>query len=447
MVWYISGEREYSKIIRPCNGGDEQHLEEPGPYRWEPEAQVNNGFMTLQKTFYFTLKDLPADSSFWEGDMQNDNQRLQVLPRVIPPSEIMKSEGFPRKGEALAEDPHYHYTGNGTLRHWHNDTRIWEFTAEYTNELQYDSDGNQVDDNTPPWKRKPTNVQIQFVEQEEPFTIGITGGNKQVSEAFAFDYASGICYRNPYHKNMIRNSAGDPINARTKRNYTQVSFTYNVKPSDFSVTDLISCIGSVNKSEIKVIGLTFAPGIARVVSLQPQYIDQWQDGSYQKKQSYWQISVTIQMNTNYESFNQKFLNVGNRAIFHLQSSNTDRITSKGVYLDGSGTAYKSRIIQWNSWGDNYGQAEGTPQFGPIDAALEAKKKYDKAMADANKKDIWPAFSYEEASDIPLSQNGTVDKYALVPNHERFGDYLMLEFKEYPNKDWDVLNMPEKGVDW
>ena len=443
MVWYISGEREYSKIIRPCNGGDEKHLEEPGPYRWEPEASVNNGFMTLQKTFYFTLKDLPADSTFWEGDMQSDNTRIQVLPRMIPPSEIMKSEGFPQKGEALAEDSHYHYTGNGTLRHWDNDARIWEYTAEYTNELQHDSDGRPVDDNTPPWKRKPSNVQIQFVEQEEPFTVGITGGNKQYSEAFGKDDAAGYCFRNMYHKNMIRNTAGDPINARTKHSYTQVSFTYNVKPEDFNVNDIIACNGSVNKAKVKVIGLTLPAGVARIVSLQPQYIDQWQDGSYQKKQSYWQISVTIQINIYYETFNQKLLNVGNRAVFHQGGS----VNASGAFTDGTGMSYKARIVQWNSWTLNDGQAGGSPQFGPICWALTARRKYEYQRTQYKKQDVWPSFSYEEGSDLPLKRNGSMDVEAMTPNHERFGDYLMVEYKEYQSKDWDVLNMPEKGVDW
>lgn len=439
-TWVFSTGTDYSKWIRPCGATGSDPLTEPGPFRWEPEAEVSEGFATLHKTFYFTLTDYAVNTAkFWDGGT-TDGASLHYLPRIIPPSEIMRSSGFPKKGEKLAEDPNYHYTGNGTIRHISHDSRIWEYQAEYTSRIERDANGDDEDENSEPWSRRPTNVSVEFVERDEPFTVGYR--QRDWARTVHEIPNTGIMYQSPIFNNIVRNSAGDPINARCTRSRTQIRFTYNIKPGDFNVNDIIDCRGSINKKEIRVIGLRLKPGQARLVDIHPEYKNEWRDGTFTKRWNYWQISVTMEASTKNDTFNQKLLNVGNRALFHQKYT----IDSTGHVTQENGPYQRARICQWNSWSTAHGQADGTPQFGSIHHAMTARTLYDKQRNNGHKED-WPAFSYEEGNDIPLWYNGTIYYNAMNPNHADFGKYLVIEYPEWPWEDWEQLNLPKKGVDW
>lgn len=432
MTFISTPNGEYSRYIRPCAATSNNPLEEPGSHAWADENSVSDGYLTLHKTFYFTLKDLSSGSLFWDG---------AVSPFEIPPSEVLRSSGFPQKWERLAEDTNYHYTGNGTLRHLSPTSRIWAFDAEYTSKNETDSDGYSRDDKTPPWKRKPTNVSIELDEIEGPLTVGYDKNNRRFKPIVDDDIGNiGYLVRQASNHNIIRNTAGDPINGRGTRYVTKVNFTYCLKPNDFSPMAIINKNGSVNKSRITVINIEIPAGCGRIVRLQPQLIDDWDSGSFHRKTPYWEIQVSIQLAIHGESFNQKLMNCGNRAKFHKGFTISD---SGEVTQDEETKLVVDDVFAWRTWDLVYGQMLGNIQYGCKEMLVNAKKLYKKKT---DGKEL-PDFTYEQMQSVPLTENGFIDKDALDPNSERFGDYLMIEPLTVPREDWAHLNMPEKGVKW
>lgn len=423
---------EYSTIIRPCTGNTDNPMTEPGPYAWAEENSVDDGYLTLHKIFFFTLNDGKTGAEFWASHRDTYD---------VCPAEVMRSSGFPQKWERLAEDTNYHFTGNGQLRHDLSNGRIWTFDAEYTSRNEYDSDGYSRDDATPPWKRKPTNISIELDTVECPLVAGFDRHNSRFKQIVDRNVGTvGYLVRELAGNNAIRNSAGDPINARGTKYVLKVNFTYCLKPTDFSGEAVFNKIGSVNSEEITVIGIKIRPGGGRIVQLHPQFIDDWESSSFKRKRPYWEIQTTLQLSMDNDSFNQKLMNTGNRAKFFKNVTvNADGTVS---VLGGTDTVVDD-IFSWKSWDLTHGQALGTIQFGTKETLVKAKKMYQEKTAGKS----LPEFTYEEMQNIPLTVNGFVDKDAMDPNNARFGDYLFIEPLEFPREDWAHLNFPKKGVDW
>lgn len=421
---------QYSTIIRPCTGSSYDPMTEPGPYAWALENSVENGKLTLRKTFYFTLNGY-SGTSFWGGDPSAYD---------VCPAEVLRSSGFPQKWDRLAEDTNYHFTGDGTLRHLRDNDRIWAFDAEYTAKAENDSDGNARKHDTKPWKRKPENVTIELDEIECPLVVGLDKDNKRFKAITSKDVGNvGYLVRQASNHNNIRNSAGDPINARGTRYVIKVKFTYWVKPSDFDASMFIDCIGSVNKKDVQIIGIKIKSGCARIVELHPQYFDQWDSDSFSTKTTYWEVNTTIQLSMNGDSFNQKLLNTGSRAKFYKSYS----ISTSGSATYTSGSAIVDDVFAWQTWDGTNGQVLGAVQYGPKEAVVMAERKYKAFSAGKG----LPDFSYKKMEGVPLTSSGFVDADALNPNSTRFGDYLVIEPLEFQRKDWDDLNFPKNGVNW
>lgn len=414
----------YSTIIVPCSGTSSDPMQEPGPYAWDLSASMQNGIATITKIFNFTMSSAAVGSG--------------IKPYAVCPAEVMKSSGFPVRFSVLAEDTRYKYYGNGTIEHTHPDSTYWTYRAEYTIQrsasASLNSEGSSDDESTPPWKRKPTNVSISFPEVVIPFRMGYNGNNNRYTTRD--DGSIDVLV-------PIVNSAGDIIEAETKKHYVQLSFTYCLSPNNFNVNDFINNVNSINKSKAKVCGLTFPAGSCLLVSANPQYHDEVTDGTKSKSWKWWEIDAVLQYDPSGDGFEQRLLNIGNRAIWYAGM----RVNSNGV-VSHTGTTlqkYPSEIYHWRSFADGtYGQTALTEtiQFGNRECLQMAQTAFNTKF----KSKGW-TFAFEEDSQMPLLPNGTLDIDAVTVGNSRYQRYKSVHYQEHKRKDWSGLNLPAKGVDW
>lgn len=419
----------YSKLIRLCTGSSDAYApgEEPPPCIWGDSSSMQDGYGSIHKIFYFTLKN---GRHFADGDTHED----YVNPNTICPAEIFLAEGFPAKysrltdlnGEKNDQYKRYQYKGNGQLTHVH-DSEIWIYDAEYTTQhVGLEDDGKtDDDDDTDPWDRAPWNVSLDFPEEVIPFRYAYKG-NKRFADSYDSKAKRAL--------DPVVNAAKDRILAETIKWNLQLSFTYALKPrSDLDITTIRSAQGSINKNDIKLCGLKIPAGRGRIISLKPQLIEEASDTSGNKVKEHWEVQATVQIiSDSNESFNSKLLNVGSRALFNRQAK-VDETTGKVLNNSfSSGHMEKSTIYSWFSFSNTNGQAGGnvTREFGSRRLLLQALNFWNKKY-----KEKFGAFDYEKMEDMPLTRDGMIDENVMNPNHENFGKYVTLEFQEFREMDW------------
>lgn len=417
---------EYSKIIVPCAGktfGDP--VSEPGPYGWDLSATMQDGRATIVKIYNFKLSSYAVSQG--------------IQPCQVCPDEVMKAEGFPVKYSLLSAGSRYKYYGNGTIEHPDQDLPYWQYRAEYTiqnsSSGSLNSDGRADDENTPPWKRRPTNVSISFPEVVVPFRMAYNSKNNR----FNTESDGSVVTLVP-----VVNTAGDIIEAETKRHYVQLSFTYCLNPTDFNIHSFIANVNSINQKVETVCGLKFPARSCLIASLDPQYHDEQTDGSGRKSWKWWEISAVLQYDPSGDEFEQRLLNIGNRARWPKRYS----VSAAGEVSWGSLSDLEPvpmPIYHWRTFhSTDHGQngASEYIQFGHYTAMMAAKAAFDRKFRGRG----W-TFAYDEDSQMPLAKNGTLDTGVLNPSSSRYQKYRTLGFQEHKRKDWAGMKFPKKGVDW
>lgn len=415
----------YSTIIRPCSGTGTGLGDEPSAFGWDVSTGVSEGVPTITKNFFFTL----TSSAISKG----------IKPYEVCPAEVMKAQGFPVKFSTLPESSDYVYLGNGNIVHEDPDSIYWVYQAEYTSRRgsggSINSDGHIGDENTPPWKRKPQNVQVSYPEVEIPFRYAYNKNNNR----FTTQSDGRKVAIDP-----VVNTAGDRIDAVTTKRLFQLSFTYSLQPKDFDVDAFTRHNNSINSKQIKVCGLIFPAESCLLLSADPQYHDEYTDGTNRKRWSWWEISIVIQHDYSGDGFEQKLLNIGNRAVFPYAS----KINNDGTISRLSNNYYHTgaeAIYQWRSFPDTTTKQNGinsTMQIGNISLVSEAQRVFNDRFGGQG-----ATFAYEESQNMPLDKDGQVLYAALDPASPLYQKYYILHFQEHKLRDWASLKMPQKGVDW
>lgn len=398
--------------------------DEPSEFGWDLSTSVNDGVPTIIKNYFFTLSDSAISSG--------------VKPYDICPSEIMRAKGFPVKFSKLPEDEDYVYLGNGNIEHENHNSIYWVYQAEYTSRRgsggSVDSDGRRGDEDTPPWKRRPENVQAGFPEVETPFLFGYNRNNNRFTTQLDGEKVA---------INPVVNTAGDRIEAVTTKRLFQLSFTYSLHPRDFDVNAFIKHNNSINSKQIKICGLTFPAESCLLLSADPQYHDEYTDGTNRKRWSWWEISVVIQHDYSGDGFEQKLLNVGNRARFPVGASvnANGEVTGLGGALHDNAEA----IYQWRSFPDatnKQNSVNSKMQFGGIALVSRAQQIFNDRFGGQGH-----TFAYEEAQSMPLDKHGGLFHASFNPANPLYQKYYILHFQEHKYRNWSALKMPQKGVDW
>lgn len=412
---------QQSTIIEPCSNERlkcDEKSELPSTTGWDAEAQVQDGHLSFPRYFFFRLKD-----------------GVQVNPREVPPIEVFRAPGFPKKYSRLPEDRRYIYRGNGNLTHGNGDIddNVWVYKAEY--EL-YTGDDDE-DENTKPWDRKPTNVSLTHPEVQKPFRYGYDSENRRFKTV----------QHNAYYGEIqvptcpVVNSAGDVIEAMQTKTNLQLNFTYGVRPSRFNINDIMDCIHTINKSKLMVLNIEIPAGRGFMEQLEPHYnIDD--NGN-----DYWEISTSILLDRVGDGFARHLLDVGNRALWPATGCNVNQygvVTQTTPYVLARAP---QAVYGWWSFNDyrkgQFNPQDNTYQLGNAAMLMKAKEYYDN-----NSKQITgQEFVYEKLDQVPLNRDGTVDKVAMNPVGAGHKQYRTLTFQEHPQRDWDSLNMPMRGVRW
>ena len=304
-----SSATEQSKIIVPCSDNtlpDDWKTDFPSTNAWDPTASISDGNITITRIFFFRIKD-----------------GVTVKPREIPPIEVFRAPGFPKRRSRLPEDKRFIYLGNGELSKLNNDldSKIWVYRATYVLDASIDDD---EDENTKPWNRKPWNVSLTHPEVQKPFLYGYDENNRR------FKTVQYDAYYGPIQvpTDPVINSAGDRFELMRTKTNLQLNFTYALKPSRFNINDLMDCIHTINKSKIKMIGVEIPARRGYMEGLESHY--QVDDNGNE----YWEINVSILLDRVGDGFQRHVYDVGNRAKWHQDVHDT--VNDNGV-ITGRGT--------------------------------------------------------------------------------------------------------------
>ena len=413
---------QQSSIIVPCSNEKlkcDEKSELPSTTGWDAEAQVQDGHLSFTRYYFFRVKD-----------------GVQINPREIPPIEIFRAPGFPKKFSRLPEDTRYVYLGNGSLTHGNGDIddNVWCYKAEYELRL---SDDDDEDENTKPWDRKPTNVSLTHPEVQKPFRYGYDNQNRRFKTVMHDSYYGEI----QVPTCPVVNSAGDVIEAMRTKTNVQLNFTYFLKPSRFNINDVLDCIHTINKSKLMVLGTEIPAGRGFMEQMEPHYnVDD--NGN-----EYWELNTSILLDRVGDGFARHLLDVGNRALWPLGGWD---VTQYGVITQS--TPYTlarapQAVYGWWSFADwtkgQFNPQYNTYQIGNAAMLMKAKWFYENKSKPITKQE----FTFEKLDQVPLNRDGTVDKVAMNPNGSAHKQYRTLTFQEHPQRDWDALNMPKRGVKW
>lgn len=418
-----------SKIIVPCSNDtlpDDWRTDYPSANGWDTTASVSDGNITITRFFFFTIKS-----------------GVTVRPREIPPIEVFRAPGFPKRRSRLPEDRRFIYLGNGELSKIGTDidSKLWVYRATYVLDASIDDD---EDENTKPWNRKPWGVSLTHPEVQKPFLYGYDENNRRFKTIRYDSYYGEI----QVPTDPVINSAGDRYELMRTKTNLQLNFTYALKPSRFNINDLMDCIHTINKSKIKMIGVEIPARRGYMEGLEPHY--QVDDNGNE----YWEINVSILLDRVGDGFQRHVYDVGNRARWHLGGYQYDSQTNKVVNANGVIVSYGSgaltpssqAIYGWWPYDNIRGQFSPGKKFqiGNAQMLMQAKEQYDKVL-NANKR--FGEFVYETLSDIPLAPDGTVWFDAMDPSSPHYGQYHIKDFQEHPQRDWDSLDIPRNGVKW
>lgn len=329
----------------------------------------SQGRFTITKDFYFE-KDDPNES---------------VL-------ELPSTPGFPQRGAALAENSRYVMSGSVDISPPNSEERsIFRIvSAQYVfSSLDYstniDVNGDEITNDTPPWRLPPENLNWSYPEVVMPFDYGYDDQNQRTVR---------VC-----------NGAGDRLLAETIKYLTQVNFTYNTREWDVNFGEQFG--GVVNADYEYIAGIPFPP---RTGLLKPPPVElvRTYDNDGSLKWEYYRVNISIIKNP--EGWQRKLLNVGTRAYF----INGDELGAPGVIAPEQ--IYMCRLKSGsNVIFSNLSDCIAAHEAGTISG-------------------------YEAVTEpLPLYLNGHINYQALADPENN--PYQELAFNEYKAYSWAALNIP------
>jgi hypothetical protein len=368
-------------------------------------ARITNGDVVIERVMYF------------ERDSANEDGATITSLAV-----------FPQKNSAHPLHPNFKYYGNATVEPIDSEGRYWRAVLEYStsNPNAKDVDGKDVTSETAPWKLLPDNISFTYPETTLPFE-------------FAYDSKGKLSI-------PVRNTAGDVIPATMSARNAQLSFTFNTQK--WSPDEAIEYGNTINSQSIKVCGYKVKKYCGLLYPPEANYITVYQDGTNTVKWQYWSVNVTILFDLYGNTFNRIFLNVGNRAKFPDLSLSGDALLSDaGVGTNFAATPKASQIcsfrktIKSSSGGKNFYLPLGDQVFCSWEQYIVVRQAYLDASALLGDR---IASTYElqceQEQSMPLNGSGYLDYQAIET-----GKYGELWFQAYPEKSWNSLNLPSKGI--
>ena len=356
-----------------------------------------DGEYFLTKRFYFVLE---ASDFVTVGGVRRIKD--------TSPLALRNAIGFPQIGVALTEDGQYVMTGvanvgltaelaniedpknaAGTGSRYAYVDATYKFAG--TTGLNRDLNGDPITDNTPPWNLPAQNFTLTFPENRVAFEFAYTAKGER--------------------KVRLQNLAQSQIIADTFENIAEFSFTYYVRK--FNGVVGLELQNSVNLNALTMAGLNFPEESLRLKNIDVQSMKTYTN-SGQVKWEYDAIRVIIQFNLN--GWKRKFLNVGTEAIFPPGTR------PEPIYI----------------WREN--QESETLGNVKYTSAADAMKE-EKRLKDLDKNFI----ATPATEPLPLTTAGLVDTAAIdTPyNQEGVTNYVSIEAREFPPKNWNALNLPKK----
>lgn len=397
-------------------------------------STMQDGVVKIVKTFYFKVPD---------GENPRDYSDIDVYNHL----------NFPQMMSAFSDDARYKFYGNAQIAKQSADSRYFRAECEYStrNPHATDSDGGEVNSDTPPWKLRPDNIRFTHPEIVVPFTAAYNSTGELYEDSGKKDSLGNVIYN---AVNPVVNSAGDIIPADTAKKFLQMSFTYATRT--WSMNNLLNFGNSINVDEIKVCGLPIPAGKALLLTPEVDYITVYHDNSNRIKWEYWSVNITIQIDTSDLLLTRKMLNIGNRAFF-AEIKLQDDLLTKEELLPGTDTL-PSQIcmfrkakktvyefaVEWNDNGDPTKTKKKTVYFPTGEKVFCSWAQYLAAREMYLKKSGGEYdCQCEQLTDMPLTETGHLDMEAI----EQKKPYETLSFREFPSRSWSSLNIPRKGIDW
>ena len=333
--------------------------------------------------------------------------------------DILSLKEFPQKFSAHPRHPAFKYYGNANIQPISEKSSIW------VAELDYSTTNPNAQD-IEPWKLGPEQISLNTTEVTVPFQTSYDPSNSQKNKR--------VC-----------NSAGDPfVEQKTARNL-ELSFTFAAKK--WNEKNVLDFTNTINSKTITVAGYKIEAKTAIIKNLSPTFITVYEENSKEVKWKYWQIAVTILIDTTNTVIARKILDVGDRAKFSEFELVDDFLPTRITIPE---TAYPSQICRFRK-AKNIAENGEPANYAPIgdlvfcswDQFLTIAKHYQNAALQLGKTNL-SARNYqpqvEQMSQMPLFY-GHLDLDAIKGEKQ----YETLTFYEYPTKSWSSLDLPEKGM--
>lgn len=395
-------------------------------YRLNSGSSMRNGVVTIRKKLFFRVPDGANPLDYSDID-------------------VYSHPNFPRKNSVLSCDPRYRFTGDASIEHPERG-KYFTVSLDYSTEdpNATDSEGESVSSDTPPWKLRPTNINFSYPETTVAFDAAYNASGKLYEES-----VGKLSDGTPVLKAVcpVQNSAFDKISATRAVRDLQISFTFATR--DWSIEDALACANSINLKSVTVCGIPIAAGNALLLPPECEYITTYEDNSTTVKWQYWSVNVVIRVNLSGILLKRKFMNTGNRAFFPDDMYYDDIIFALPIKAEGPSPIFRIRkavkSAAVNAKGETYYLPTGLVDYVGYQQMLAIRAEWLAKTNGTNiaKYDIMP----EECPNMPLISAGPQKGQVDVPAVDGSKPYDVLSFREFPYRDWGVLNLPEKGVKW
>ncbi len=157
-----------------------------------------------------------------------------------------------------------------------------------------------------PWELAPFNYRSGSTKQEE-------------SISYFFPCEGDILYPGGGNTAIpFCNTAGVALEGQTSRGLTQISFSFNIRKSDFNIDNTWMWTNKTNSNQITVCGTTYGVRTLRIDSVNYEYCEDsitYMSGANEITREWEFYRCDIVMTADPNSFNRQFLNIGSHVVF------------------------------------------------------------------------------------------------------------------------------------
>ena len=332
--------------------------------------------------------------------------------------EIATSTKIPKRGSRHPQNTAFYLDTIEVIPNGNANRRVQALaTLTYNNSSELLKEFNEE-----PWELGAQNFDSHYISTQVPFITGYDAAGNRIQNL---------------------NSAKCRIAAETTAYIREITFMYCVKASgsrDFDgATQAI-----VNKSSVKVAGITIEPLTGLLLPQGASFITEYEEAGDEIKRQYWEVQTTIQINENGWAKNE--LDIGTMAFFK----------------DGSGKIIPipRNIYSYTPWmsKDQSQNMKTTPKFGSIDDVIAAKNAYAKVVSgydpSSSKKptdqqmqqyqQAWDALPFSEITEqMPLRTDGTLYEEALSNPTEY--PYNEIQIYDTLISSWNKFDLPRTRI--